>query len=175
LSENDMTGKRWRFIVPGAVAALLCGLTLARAASESPAVPAPDFSLKSTAGQNLRLKEFRGEVVMLNFWATWCGPCREEMPILNRLHEQYRKTGFVVLGVNIDDDAGKAADMARRLKVSYPILHDAQKQVGKLYRVNSMPTTVLIDRDGKLRYTHRGFHSDYERIYQEQVRQLLKQ
>jgi len=65
---------------------------------------APDFALKSSTGQNLRLSEYRGDVVMINFWATWCGPCRQEMPLLDELYSRYQRVGFNLLGVNIDDD-----------------------------------------------------------------------
>lgn len=136
---------------------------------------APDFTLKSNNGKNLKLSEFRGQVVMINFWATWCGPCRQEMPLLNRLQEQYRQAGLMLLGVNIDDRPDAARDMARILGVSFPILFDTEKRVSRLYDVNAMPSTLLIDRDGKVRYIHLGYRPGYEARYESQVRELLKQ
>jgi thiol-disulfide isomerase/thioredoxin len=76
--------------------------------------PAPDFTLRNAEGRNLRLKEQRGQVVLVNFWASWCGPCKQEMPHLNRLHDKYRSAGFVLLGVNIDEDAQLGAATAGR-------------------------------------------------------------
>ena len=80
--------------------------------------PAPDFALKSSTGENLRLSEYRGDVVMINFWATWCGPCRQEMPLLDELYTRYQRVGFNLLGVNIDDDSRRAMQMIEELGVS---------------------------------------------------------
>jgi peroxiredoxin len=101
--------------------------------------PAPDFALKSSSGENLRLSEYRGDVVMINFWATWCGPCRQEMPLLDELYSRYQRVGFNLLGVNIDDDSGRAMDMINELGVSFPVLFDATKEVSRLYQVDAMP------------------------------------
>lgn len=150
-------------------------LSTARAALPAVGQAAPDFTLKSASGQNLRLRELRGEVVLINFWASWCGPCRQEMPLLNRIHEQYRKAGFTLLGVNIDDDPAAARDMARKLGVSFPVLLDTDKRVSRLYDVDTMPATLLLDRNGKVRYVHRGYRPGLEVTYQNQVRELLKQ
>ena len=136
---------------------------------------APNFTLKADTGKNLRLSEYRGEVVMINFWATWCGPCRQEMPVLNDLYQRYRSAGFILLGVNIDDRSESAIRMARRLAVRYPIVFDAEKVVSRLYDINAMPTTVMVDRDGKVRYLHRGYLPGSEKKYQEQLRGVLKE
>ena len=140
----------------------------------APATAAPDFTLHAMGGPNLRLKEQRGRVVMVNFWATWCAPCRQEMPHLNRLYEKYRGAGFVLLGVNVDDDTSKAADVAAKLGVTFPVLLDTEKTVSKLYDVSTMPSTMIIDRDGKVRYVHRGYLAGYEDNYEKQIRELLK-
>ncbi|MDQ6685951.1 MAG: TlpA family protein disulfide reductase [Pseudomonadota bacterium] len=153
--------------------ALVVATGLAPAAI-APSSSAPDFTLHAMSGSNLRLSEQRGRVVMVNFWATWCGPCRQEMPQLSRLYDRYRASGFVLLGVNVDDDAGKAAEVATKLGVSFPVLLDTDKRVSKLYDLSTMPSTVLIDRDGKVRYVHRGYLSGYEDTYEKQIRELLK-
>jgi peroxiredoxin len=159
---------------------VLLGLALALcAAVESgavvPAAPAPDFTLRTTVGPNLRLQEQRGRVVLVNFWATWCGPCRQEMPQMNRLYEKYAASGFVLLGVNVDEDPRNAATVASKLGVKFPVLLDTDKKVSRLYDLATMPSTVLIDRDGRVRYVHRGYTSGVEDTYERQIRELLKE
>jgi peroxiredoxin len=158
-----------------ALVALLAGTTAGYAAMPVPGTVAPNFTLKSSADKNVKLSELRGQVVMINFWATWCAPCRQEMPLLNRIYEQYRKSGFVLLGVNIDDKPETAKALAQQLGISFPVLFDTDKQVSQRYDVDAMPSTVLIDRSGKVRYIHRGYRSGYEERYTSQVRELLKQ
>ena len=99
--------------------ALVCGAFAASslASSGMEGQTAPDFALKSSTGENLRLSEYRGDVVMINFWATWCGPCRQEMPLLDELYNRYQRVGFNLLGVNIDDDSGRAMQMAEELGI----------------------------------------------------------
>lgn len=158
-----------------AVLLLLSLAAGAAAANLTPAAPAPDFALKSLGGSNLRLREQRGQVVMVNFWATWCGPCRVEMPHLNRLYEKYRSSGFQLLGVNIDDDPSQAQQLVAKLGLRFPVLLDSDKQVSRLYDLTTMPSTVLIDRDGRVRYVHRGYRNGYEDMYEKQIRELLKE
>jgi peroxiredoxin len=160
-----------RLILGAALAA--CAPVGATAAISSGS--APDFTLRKAHGGNLRLSEQRGRVVMVNFWATWCGPCRQEMPQLNRLYEKYRNSGFVLLGVNVDEDANKAIGMADKLGVSFPVLLDADKKVSRLYDLSDMPSTLVIDRDGRVRYLHLGYRDGYEQTYDQQIRQLLKE
>ncbi|MGI9303102.1 MAG: TlpA family protein disulfide reductase [Gammaproteobacteria bacterium] len=136
---------------------------------------APDFTLKSSNGYNMRLSEYRGQVVMINFWATWCGPCRQEIPVLNELHFNYKPLGFVMLGVNLDEKPGKALHMAQEMGMAYPVLFDQQKDVSRLYEIDAMPTTVLIDRDGTVRHVHRGYKVSYGETYQQQIRKLIKE
>ena len=160
---------------------LILGLTLSVLAATSLASSgltgqaAPDFALKSSSGENLRLSEYRGDVVMVNFWATWCGPCRQEMPLLDELYSRYERVGFSLLGVNIDDDSRKAMSMVSELGVSFPVLFDARKEVSKLYEVDAMPVTVLIDREGTIRYVHHGYKPGYEDKYLDQIRSLLRE
>lgn len=136
---------------------------------------APDFALKSSTGENLRLSEFRGDVVMINFWATWCGPCRQEMPLLDELYSRYQRVGFSLLGVNIDDDSRRAMQMIDELGVNFPVVFDARKDVSKLYEVEAMPVTVIVDREGTVRYIHHGYKPGYEDKYLDQIRSLLRE
>jgi len=137
--------------------------------------PAPDFTLKNEAGSNLRLSEFRGEVVMINFWASWCAPCLQEMPLLDELYTQYQPMGFTILGVNVEEDSTKARQLLKNIPVNFPVLFDNSSDVSKLYNVVAMPSTVLVDRDGNIRYLHQGYKPGYEESYQQQVRELIKE
>jgi len=160
-----------------AASLLLCAATWATSAAATVATqaPAPDFTLKAAEGKNLRLKEQRGQVVLVNFWASWCGPCRQEMPHLNRLYDKYRASGFTLLAVNIDDDPRTAIATAAKMGLRFPVLLDTDKAVSKRYDLGSMPATVLIDRDGKARFLHRGYRDGMELSYEQQIRELVKE
>ena len=161
------------FVLAGAFLAIFAGTGLA--SSGLVGAPAPDFALKSASGENLRLSEYRGEVVMINFWATWCGPCRQEMPLLDELYDRYQRVGFRLLGVNIDDDREQAMRMADELDVSFPVLFDSGKAVSEQYQVEAMPVTVLVDRGGTVRYVHHGYQPGYEQHYLTEIRELLRE
>ena len=126
-------------------------------------------------GKEISLSSFHGRTVLVNLWATWCGPCRVEMPHLARLYEKYRGSGFTVLAVNIDEDPHKAANLASQLGMRFPVLLDTEKKVSRLYDLNTMPSTVLIDREGRVRYVHRGYRDGYEDTYDKQIRELLRE
>ena len=160
--------------------AIACGILALWAGAAVPLTDlsgreAPDFALKSAAGENLRLSEYRGDVVMLNFWATWCGPCRQEMPLLDEMFQRYRKVGFTLLGINIDEDTRRARDMAETLGVTFPVLFDLDKTVSRLYAIDAMPVTLLIDRQGVVRHVHYGYKPGYEHTYVDEIRGLLRE
>jgi len=134
---------------------------------------APDFTLNSRSGENLKLSEFRGEVVMVNFWASWCGPCRQEMPELESLYQRYKPMGFILLGINVDDQIKNADKMLKQIPVSFQVLYDSEHKVSDLYKVAAMPTTILIDRSGTIRDIHLGYQPGTEKLYQEQIEALL--
>ena len=136
---------------------------------------APDFTLKSRSGENVKLSEHRGEVVMINFWASWCAPCRQEMPLLEEMYKKYSDLGFVLLGVNVEEDSSKATELLRDIPVSFPILYDNKNEVTKLYKVVAMPSTVMVDRDGNMRYLHRGYLPGYEAEYIKQIKELVRE
>lgn len=157
-----------------ALAALLaCVMAAASAADTSTA--APDFTLKSASGSNIKLSELRGQVVMINFWASWCGPCRQEMPLLEKMFQRYQPLGFTLLGVNVEPNPVDARKLLKDIPVSFPILFDTASEVSKLYRVAAMPSTALVDRDGKVRYLHQGYVPGDEAEYEKQLRALLRE
>lgn len=136
---------------------------------------AEDFTLKSKSGSNIRLQDLRGEVVLLNFWASWCGPCREEMPLMDKIYQQYKDLGFTILAVNVDEDPADADRFLAAVPVSFPVVYDSQSKVSEMYKVDAMPTTILIDRDGRKRFLHRGYKVGYEDEYEKQVKQLVRE
>jgi peroxiredoxin len=136
---------------------------------------APDFALRSLDGRNLRLSEFRGEVVLLNFWAQWCGECRQAMPGLNELYSKYQRAGLVMLSISVDEDTRRVADLAKSLKLAFPVLIDERKEASSLYQLKTMPFLVLIDRDGRMHYTHAGYQRGDEQRWSEQVKRLLNE
>jgi thiol-disulfide isomerase/thioredoxin len=158
-----------------AVLAVSASLLSFAAAADIVNKPAPDFALRSMQGPSVRMSEHLGEVVIINFWATWCGPCRQEMPLLDALYGKYRQAGLVLLSVNIDEKVEPAVEMAQTLKVSYPVLFDARKEVSRAYDVGAMPVTVLVDRAGVVRYVSEGYKPGYEKRYTDKLRELLNE
>ncbi|MBN8429799.1 MULTISPECIES: TlpA disulfide reductase family protein [Microbulbifer] len=157
------------------IAALCASAALLAGAPASAKVPAEDFTLASLKDGNLKLSEQRGEVIMLNFWASWCGPCREEMPLLNDLHARYEPVGFQVWGVNVDANREDAQAMLNKIPVEFPVLFDAQSQVSKMFGVQAMPSSVFIDRDGNVRYVHKGYRSGDEAEYKKIIKELIRE
>jgi peroxiredoxin len=156
---------------------LLCTVLLspAQAGTETVNVKAEDFTLKSRSGKNLKLSEQRGNVIMLNFWASWCPPCREEMPLINDLHKKYSKYGFSVWGVNVDDDVSLADKVLKDIPVQFPILLNPQNSIAELYGVEAMPTTVFIDRNGNKRFIHKGYKAGEEKAYDKLIKKLIRE
>ncbi len=158
------------------IAAIVAALSVALPAiTGAPTGPAPAFTLASRAGQDVSLSQYRGQVVMINFWASWCGPCRQEMPLLESIYKKYNKMGFTMLGVNVEPDSNAANEWLKATPVSFPILYDRDSKVSKLYDVAGMPSTVIIDRTGKLRMLHRGYKPGDENEYLDSIRTLIRE
>lgn len=135
--------------------------------------PAPGFTLESLDGANVKLNELRGTVVLVNFWASWCGPCRTEMPLLDELYRQYKDYGFTILGINLDEERSRALKLLDKVPVTFPVLFDPENSTSETYQVDAMPTTVLIDRNGVVRYHHRGYKDGFMDKYEQQVKALV--
>ncbi|MGH8066548.1 MAG: peroxiredoxin family protein [Candidatus Entotheonellia bacterium] len=128
--------------------ALFAALGIRRPAEPS---EAPDFTLMTLAGQPARLREFRGKLVLLNFWATWCAPCLHEMPSMERLYQTFKQTDFVLLAVSMDRQGEEVArPFVENLKLTFPVLLDSTLEVSRQYSVRGLPTSYLIDPDGRL-------------------------
>ena len=141
----------------------------------STSAPAPQFSLAARGGKTVNLAQYKGQVVMINFWATWCGPCRQEMPLLESIYKKYNKMGFTLLGVNVEPDPKAADGWLKATPVSFPILFDTKSEVSKMYEVAGMPSTVIVDRKGNVRVIHRGYKPGDENVYQDNIRKLVRE
>lgn len=166
----------FRFVARGLLIAVIAAVVVSRAATPSlVGKDAPDFVLKSLDGKNLRLSEYRGQVVLVNFWARWASDSRDELPALDRINTTYQRAGLVVLGVSVDEDARRARDFVDAMKVRYPILFDTTPDIGRDYMLEAMPVTILVDRAGVVRYSSVGFKHGDERAYLDQIRALLRE
>lgn len=150
-------------------------LSLSVNANEMIGKPAPDFTLKSMAGKNTNLVEQRGNIIVLNFWASWCGPCRKEMPILQKFHDKYTDLGVQVWGVNVEQENQAGRDFIKGIDVNFPIFFDESNTLSASYQVEAMPTTVIVDRNGAIRYVFRGYKDGYEKKYAKAIKKLIRE
>jgi peroxiredoxin len=123
------------------------------AAADIVGQPAPDFALRSMKGSPVRLSEHLGEVVVINFWATWCGPCREEMPSIQELKNKLAGRPFVVLAVNLDEPESRIRKFLTQMKLDFPILLDPDRNVAKGWNARILPATFIVGPDGRVRYS----------------------
>jgi thiol-disulfide isomerase/thioredoxin len=152
------------------------GLGVVRAAvkSEKDRKVAPDFALKDASGATVKLSDYKGKVILLDFWATWCGPCKIEIPWFIEFEQSYKDKGFSVVGVSMDEDGWNVVKpYIQERKVNYRILLGTE-QVGQLYGgVDSLPTTFLIDRSGKIAAVHIGLETGKDG-FQNEINRLLE-
>lgn len=158
----------------GVGAALWLLLASASALALAPASHAPALSgpYLNRSG-SLSGEELKGKVVYVDFWASWCGPCRASFPVLDKLYGQHKDQGFVVVGINQDDQAGDARSFMARLPVGFPLIADPEHRLAEAFDVKGMPSAVLIDRKGIVRHVHRGFRSGDEKDIAARIEKLL--
>jgi peroxiredoxin len=158
------------------LAVLLC-TSLISAAGAAPLVigePAPDFALPNLQGKNLRLSEYRSDVVVLNFWAAWCNRCSDSINGLNSIYQAHQVDGLQVLAVGVDFSNPKTAAFVGDLQAAFPLLaDDSQNTVSKAYDLGTLPLTLVIDREGNVRFVHEGFDKDTGQQIATQVAALL--
>ncbi len=155
--------------------AAIVAATAAFGAAADAGGPAPAFTLPGLSGERAALSQYKGQVVLVNFWATWCGPCQQEMPLLDQMYRKYKQAGFTLIGVNVDKEAPAVRELLARKPVSFPVLLDPANEVSKAYHVDDMPSSVIIDRNGAIRYVHRGYKPGDENEYQDRIRQLIRE
>lgn len=171
-----MIRSRVRLVVSlAAVAAMTIATAAVPAADSLAGSEAPDFVLKSITGKNERLSEYRGDVVMLSFWASWCSDCRAQLEQLTAMHSRYQDAGVALLAVSLDQNGKQAKQIATTLGADYPVLNDPTGDVGKLYAVERMPVMLLIDRSGVVRNVFEGYRRGNEGEYLERLQALLRE
>ncbi|MBZ0263837.1 TlpA family protein disulfide reductase [bacterium] len=138
---------------------------------------APSFTLENTDGKRVNLQDYLAKgPVLLDFWATWCAPCKQAMPHLNKLHESYNDKGFTVLAISVDNtrSVSKVKPFVKSQRYSFPVLLDTDQEVLKRYRGNNVPHTVLISTEGKIQKVWIGYHPGEEKEIEAEVLTLLK-
>jgi cytochrome c biogenesis protein CcmG/thiol:disulfide interchange protein DsbE len=131
------------------------------------------FLVPVVRASNFDLSAYRGKVVYVDFWASWCGPCRESFPWLDELVREYRSKDLVVIGINVDKDRDRAERFLNETPADFPIIYDPRGDLASEYKVAGMPSAVLIDRAGHIRFQHAGFSVKQKGLYEQQLQTLL--
>lgn len=161
-------------VIPFLILLVVISQTM-QAKQPEPGTKAIDFSLRTFRGNVVKLSDLRGKVVLLDFWASWCQPCREELPYLDVLRKTYGPKGFAVVAVNIDNKAKNAVDFLNKYSIKLDPLWDKRKKVIAAYDVATMPTTFLLDKKGRIRFVHSGFETEKYQAYKQQIELLLSE
>ncbi len=139
--------------------------------------PAPNFDGKTSRGNKIKLSDYRGKVVLIDFWASWCPPCREEMPELIKFYDLHNSSKFELLAINIDKEKANMDHFLDKLfpQPSFPIIVDDNQKIPALFNIQAMPTTIFIDKKGNIRFWHNGFEKSYVNDFNSELTQLLKE
>lgn len=155
-----------------------CGLLLVLTATSTaralvPGDAPPAIDMPDQAGDKVDLNALKGKVVLVDFWASWCGPCRQEMPVLEAFHKKYAEQGLVIVGVNIDTNPKKMNNFLRGTPASFRIVQDRKLSVAARYEPSTMPSSYFIGKDGKIRYVHTGFQKQDTAHLEARIKSLL--
>lgn len=150
----------------------LLPLTLGSAHAKS--YKAPNFKLKTLDNKTIRLSSYKGKVVYLDFWASWCEPCRKSFPEMRKLQRKYKKKGLRVITINLDKDKKELRRFLREFRINFPVALDPQGKIARRYGVKAMPSSYLIDRKGRIRYVHLGFLQKDKKKTEDRIKKLLK-
>jgi peroxiredoxin len=135
----------------------------------------PEIGLNDLSGKRVDLASLKGKVVIVDFWATWCAPCKQELPLLEKLYQKYKGRGLVILGVSVDQEEANVGAFVKQLKLSFPIVHDKAHSVADRVKPPKMPSSYVVDRNGVVRHLHGGFRSGDEGKIESEINALLGQ
>lgn len=137
--------------------------------------PAPDFTAKDLNGNSIKLSDLKGKVIILDFWASWCIPCKKSMPYLIELYDSRRADSLIVLGINVDTQLDKIREFqsAINAEITFPVFFDNEAKIPPFYNVESMPTTIVINKEGIIKYKEAGFNTDLKDKLDKTVKDLL--
>jgi thiol-disulfide isomerase/thioredoxin len=155
------------------VGLLALGVLLGCSRHLSQAVPAPDFTLKDLSGKEVRLSSLQGHPVLLDFWATWCGPCRLSIPSVQAFYLRHKDEGLVVLGINMDEDPTAVPEFVRSFQMTYSVLYGGMSAVADSYDVGGIPSFVFIDPQGRISERYEGFSPSMVRRWEDDLQRLL--
>jgi len=161
-----------RFLLPFVSVILIATFAL-DARALGPGSKAPPISLKDLSGKAFAWSALSGKVVLVDFWASWCAPCKQELPVLEGLYKKYRARGFEIVAVNQDEERTNAEKFLRRAPLSFPVLHDADRSVAASYAPQKMPSSYLIDKHGLVRHVHAGFKASDADALEREIAALL--
>ncbi|MBI5404497.1 MAG: TlpA family protein disulfide reductase [Ignavibacteriae bacterium] len=139
--------------------------------------PAPEFSGKTAGGETVSLSDFKGKVLVVDFWASWCRPCKEGFPFLIELYDQYSDKDFSVLGINLDEDVKNMTAFIKKLgkEVKFKNISDPDSKIGNLYKVEGIPTTLIIDKNGVVKFITVGYDPGEKEKFKSEIEALLKE
>lgn len=170
--QKNATSPLFRAGTVLAVLFALLAVPLATSAIETGAKVA-EIGKKDLAGKLVTVASLAGKVVVVDFWATWCAPCQEELPMLEKLYKQYASQGLVVVAVSVDKEVANIQKYLRKMPLSFPIVHDADHQVSDRYSPPRMPSSYIIDRKGIVRHVHEGYRASDAKDFESQIKALL--
>lgn len=133
------------------------------------------FGTAHAASPTLDLAAYKGKVVYIDFWASWCGPCRQSFPWMKTMHEKYSKDGLVIVAVNVDQEKPQADAFLKEFSPAFPVLFDSNGVLASQFKVQTMPSSFMLDRNGKPRFKHLGFHENKRADYEKEIHDLLSE
>lgn len=136
---------------------------------------APDFSMSDLNGNTVKFSDFNGKVLLIDFWASWCVPCKKSMPHIIDLYINRKDSSFTVIAVNVDEDRSKINDFARSINAEFPfpVIYDKESKLPKLYIIEGMPSTIIIDKEGIIRFKETGFTNEIKEKMDSKIKELL--